>query len=142
MHRYLVVANQTLHSERLAAKIRECLAAGPCAFHVLVPATHPRHQMVWTEGGDRAIAHRRLEEALVRLGELGAEADGEVGDERPVDAIGDVLRRHQFDEILLVTFPPGVSRWLGQDLPHRVQRAFGVPVTHLVASAPVLHGAG
>jgi hypothetical protein len=28
--------------------------------------------------------------------------------------------------------PPGASRWLKQDLPHRVERSFSVPVTHVV----------
>ena len=39
MRRYLVVANQTLGGEHLLDKVRECVAAGPCHFHVLVPAS-------------------------------------------------------------------------------------------------------
>ncbi|MCA1691447.1 MAG: hypothetical protein LC733_04290 [Actinobacteria bacterium] len=138
MRRFLVVANQTLASERLAEKLRQCLAAGPCSFHVLVPATHSRHQLVWSEGADRAIAQRRLTEALERLRAQGVEADGEVGDERPVDAIADVLNRGPVDEIIVVTLPPGISRWLRQDLPHRARRVFDGPVTHVVAEAPSL----
>ena len=139
MHRYLVVANQTLGSERLTDTVRERLADGPCAFHLVVPATHVGHHLVWTEGGDRAVAAQRLAEGLERFRALGAEVDGEVGDARPVDAIADALRRAAYDEIILVTFPPGVSRWLRQDLPSRVQRAFSPPMTHLVAAAPALH---
>ncbi|MGI8685870.1 MAG: hypothetical protein ACR2MO_12440 [Acidimicrobiales bacterium] len=44
-----------------------------------------------------------------------------------------MLERPPFDEILLFTHPPGVSRWLHQDLPHRAQRQFAIPVTHVVA---------
>ena len=40
MRRYLVVANRTLGGGHLLAKVRECLAAGPSEFHVLVPASH------------------------------------------------------------------------------------------------------
>ena len=40
-----------------------------------------------------------------------------------------------FDEIILSTLPPGVSRWLKQDLPHRVERDFNLPVTHVIATA-------
>lgn len=141
MRQYLVVANQTLGSERLAAKLAACLTAGPCRFHVLVPATHARHELVWTEGSDRVKAAGRLRDALERIGALGVDVDGEVGDANPVDAIRDVLLRDRFDEVILVTFPPGISRWLRQDLPHRVERAFGIPVTHLVAPAPVLRRA-
>ena len=139
MRRYLVVANQTLFTKQLEDKLGACLAAGPCRFHVLVPATHPRDHLVWTEGKDRAIAHRRLSQALDRLRTIGAEAEGEVGDASPFEAIADVLRRHEtYDEIIISTHPPGVSRWLGQDLPHRAMRAFAVPITHVVAETRTL----
>jgi hypothetical protein len=138
-----VVANQTLFTKRLEDKLGQCLAAGPCRFHVLVPATHVRDQLVWTEGNDRAVASRRLAEALVRLHERGADADGEVGDASPFEAIADVLLRDDtYDEIILSTYPPGVSRWIGQDLPHRAMRAFAVPVTHVVAEPETLRTAG
>jgi cell pole-organizing protein PopZ len=132
MRRYLVVANQTLGGEPLAEKVHACLAAGPSRFHILVPATQPQDHAVWTEGEARAIASRRLEQALERLRELGAQADGEVGDEVPLQAIADAVRGQTFDEIILSTLPPGLSRWLRQDLPHRVERTFDVTVTHVV----------
>ena len=54
MRRYLVVANRTLGGAHLTAKVHECVAAGPCQFHVLVPASHNTKDFTWTEGGDRA----------------------------------------------------------------------------------------
>ncbi|MGH2655963.1 MAG: hypothetical protein ACRDIZ_04600 [Actinomycetota bacterium] len=132
MRRYLVVANQTLGGEHLAEKVRACLAAGPSEFHIVVPATQPQEHAVWTEGEARAIAAQRLERALARFRDLGAEAEGEIGDEAPLQAIADAVRERNFDEIILSTFPPGLSRWLRQDLPHRVERTFDVTVTHLV----------
>jgi hypothetical protein len=132
MRRYLVVANQTLGGEHLTARIRECLTAGPSAFHVVVPATPPREHLTWSDDEARDIAQRRLEAALTRFRELGAEADGEVGDADPVQAIGDALREAHFDEIILSTLPPGPSRWLRRDIPHRVQASFDLPVTHLI----------
>ena len=137
MRRYLVVANQTLLSDPLVAKIGECLAAGPCRFHVVVPATHVAEHLVWTEGHDRAVASRRLSEALERYRSIGADVDGEVGDASAIDAIGDALRNEEpFDQLILSSLPPGVSRWLRQDLPHRIERAFHLPVS-LVVSTPV-----
>lgn len=156
--RYLVVANQTLGGEQLLAEIQKRTAAGPSRFYVLVPAT-PIDQYRWppplgvpaTAGGgifaepppaeaadDRqaqAHAQARLGEELNRLRKAGAEADGEVGDPDPLRAIRDVLGRERFDEIILATLPPGVSRWLGMDLPHRVQRSVDLPVTHVVSEA-------
>lgn len=131
MARYLVVANQTLAAEHLTAKVRECMAAGPCSFHIVVPATHAREQLNWTEGAARVIAQRRLEAALARFAELGAEADGEVGDQSPMLAIRDAMREQEYDGIILSTLPPGPSRWLKQDLPHRVERTFGMNVVHV-----------
>jgi hypothetical protein len=133
MRSYLVSANQTLGGEHLTTKVRECLAAGPCRFHVVVPATPPQQHVVWTEGEARAIAQRRLERALAQFRDLGADANGEVGDANPLLAIADALRRQPFDEIILSTLPPGLSRWLKLDLPHRVESHFRLPVTHVIA---------
>jgi hypothetical protein len=132
MRRYLVVANQTLGGEHLLEEVRGCLADDACRFHIVVPATEPKDHVVTSEGEARALAQERLDRALERFRELGADADGEIGDERPMDAIRDALRGREFDGIVLSTLPPGISRWLGQDLPHRVEREFGLPVRHVV----------
>jgi nucleotide-binding universal stress UspA family protein len=131
--RYLVVANQTLAGKHLLDRVRECLSEGTCTFHVVVPATSPSEHAVWTEGEANAHAQERLDAALKAFRELGADADGEVGDPSPLEAIRDTLRDREFDGIILSTFPPGISRWLRQDLPHRVEKAFDLPVTHVVA---------
>ncbi len=57
-------------------------------------------------------------------------------------AIHDAVALDGFDEIIVSTLPPGLSRWLRQALLHRVRRAFSLPVTHLVAEPPALHQAG
>ncbi len=133
MRRYLVVANQTLLGGPLLARVQQCLAAGPCQFHLVVPASHALGRAVWTEGRDRTAAAERLREGLERFRALGADVVGEVGDAHPVDAIRDVmLHAPQFDEIILSTLPPGVSRWLRQDLPHRIERAFELPMSLVV----------
>jgi len=133
MRRYLVVANQTLLAERLLAEIRGRLAAGPCQFHLVVPATHAKDHMVWTEGHDWVLAQRRLTVALEHFRAEGVDIDGEVGDASALDAVGDVLRREPpFDEVLLSTLPPGLSRWINQDLPHRIERTFHLPLTIVV----------
>ena len=132
VHRYLVVANQTLGGELLLAKIRELARAGPSAFYVVVPATPPSDH-VWTEEEAAKLATSRLESALERMARLGLEADGEVGDGSPVLAIEDAIRdRGPFEAIVLSTLPPGLSRWLRLDLPHRVESAFGLRVIHVI----------
>jgi len=136
MRRYLVVANQTLLGDPLLGRIRECLAAGPCQFHLVVPATHAPGRSLQTESRDRAFAQKRLEEGLERFRALGADVEGEVGDARPMDAIRDaMLHAPPFDEIILSTLPPGLSRWLHQDLPRRIYRTFELPMSTVTARA-------
>jgi hypothetical protein len=133
MRSYLVVANQTLVGEHLITKVRECMAAGPCRFHVVVPATPPSDH-AWTEGEARALAESRLNAALARFREMGAEADGAVGDQNPLLAIADALRGERFDEIILSTLPTGASRWLKLDLPRRAADRFRLPLTHVIGA--------
>lgn len=135
MRRYLVVANQTLLGDPLLARVTACLAAGPCQFHVVVPASHAPGPAWQTEGRDRAFAAKRLEEGLERFRAVGAEVTGEVADGRPMDAIRDaMLHAPPFDEIIVSTLPPGLSRWLRADLPHRIGRTFGLPVSTVTAA--------
>src|SRR5687767_9861397 len=106
VHRYLVVANQTLGGEPLFARIRELARAGPSAFYVVVPATPPKDH-VWTEEEATEIARSRLDSALERKAALGLEADGEVGDGSPMLAVEDAIRdQGAFDAIVLPTLPP------------------------------------
>lgn len=133
MRRYLVVANQTLDSQQLRDRILAAMATEPCGFHLVVPASHPSG--AWTEGEAHALAARRLETALAGFRAIGADVTGEVGDPSPVRAIADVLLEEAFDEIFLSTLPPGPSRWLRQDVVHRVQRTCAIPCTHIVAEA-------
>jgi GABA permease len=133
MRRYLVVANQTLMSEELRAAVRERLGAPPCRFHVVVPATPSKDQLFWTEGTALRIARDRLEQALAWMHAEGAITTGSIGDADPVLAVLDALPRDQFDEIIVSTLPPGRSRWIRQDLPHRLARRTELPVRHVVA---------
>ncbi len=132
MARYLIVANQTLCADQLMDRIRELCSGGPCSFHVVVPATNTKDHAFHTEGAAHAVAERRLEAALERFRAVGAEAEGEVGDASPFLSVRDCLIADgSYDGVILSTLPPGVSRWLKQDLPHRLERTFGIPVTHL-----------
>lgn len=142
MRRILVIANQTLGGDHLARRVQALLREGPCLFHVLVPASPPLHR-AWTEGEALAAARERLEATLERFSALGATVDGELGDPSdgtPIPAIRGVLEREHFDLIILSTLPPGVSRWLGMDLPHRVSRLTDTPVEHVIAEREPVGG--
>lgn len=132
MRSILIVANQTAGGSHLRDIIRQRVAEGPCRFTLLVPSTAP-HDHLWTDQEADDLAHRRLNEALKKLGELEIDLKGVVGDGNVILAINDLLLLESFDEIILSTLPPGMSRWIRQDLPHRVSRRFAIPLTHIVA---------
>ena len=136
MRRFLVVGNQTLASREFRATVLERLAGEPCRFHVVVPATPPHDHFVWSEGEVVASARTRLEETLAWMHAQGALTTGEVGDAHPLLAVTDALSHDDYDEIILSTLPPGISRWVRQDLVHRVARHTDTPVCHVVASVP------
>jgi len=129
MRSYLVVGNQTLDSPELAAAIEERLTPEPATFHIVVPATPIHRGLTWDEDEARALAQERLDAALERLGAAGATVTGEIGHHDPIEATEDALRGREIDEVLLSTLPPGISRWLGQDVPTRLKGSIMVPVT-------------
>ena len=152
MSRVLVVANQTLGGSDLLQSIRDRMTQGPCEFTLLVPATAHAHRESTMDSINRLAtaplpeavrgaaeadydhARSQLEIGIEQLQRLGAKVDGNVGDPNPVKAIQDALSRRKYDEIILSTLPSGVSRWLGQDLPHKVTRKFKGPVMVVTAS--------
>ena len=136
MAAYLIVANQTLASPTLAAAIEERLGRGPASFHVVVPATPIGNGLTWDEDRTRSAAEERLAAIVQHLCDVGAaDATGEIGVSDPIDAAHDALMTHPADEVILSTLPPGISRWLGQDVPSRMKGALGVPVAVVTAKA-------
>jgi nucleotide-binding universal stress UspA family protein len=146
MRRYLVVANQTLGGEQFTAKLAECMSAGPCRFYLVAPVTNTEASDRWFTGGlegvlpgayriARVLADGRLRNELDRLREAGAEADGEVVDPLPLEAIRKIASREDADEVIVSTLPRRLSRWMAMDLPHRIRRATKLPVTHITGPA-------
>jgi hypothetical protein len=135
MYRILVVANETLEDAHLLEEVQRKAeqAGGEVAVHLVVPAAHGHG--TWTEGGAKAAAQHRLDDAMVLFKELHVEVTGEVGDPSPVLAISDALLVRPYDEIVLSTLPKGVSRWLKQDAVSRIQRNHpSIPLTHVAAT--------
>ena len=130
VHRYLVVANHTLGGPQLIDAIRYRMSRGPAEFWVLAPATPTTHLVndfnalssafpvdpdlvpsaadVQTRDQGIAEAQSNLDTELQRLRQLGATADGAVGDPDPMKAIETTLAQRGVDEILLSTLPPGI----------------------------------
>jgi hypothetical protein len=132
MRRYLVVAHRTLGGAHLLEHVQSLREQGPCRFFLLVPVEHPAGH--WTDEEVEHTATLRLQEGLDLFHDAGIIADGAIGDANPVYAITSLLLKDEgFDEIILSTLPPGPSRWLKLDVPSRVAKECGLPVTHVVA---------
>jgi hypothetical protein len=52
-----------------------------------------------------------------------------------MEAVSDVLASTEVDEVLISTLPAGISKWLGLDLPKRIERRFHLPVRQVTAKA-------
>ncbi len=131
--RILVVANETVGGSMLVEEIHR--RAEGVDEHVLVvsPALNsPLKHWVSDEDGARAEAAERLQRSLVRLRALGVNAEGEVGDADPLQAIEDALRTFGADEIIISTHPEGRSHWLERGVVDAARERFSPPITHVV----------
>jgi hypothetical protein len=147
LHTVLIVANQTIGSAELTAAVTQRIASG-ARFHLLVPVppTPPSAISVGLAAVEsaatafmvlpdlRALAEERLESGLEWLRALGADATGEVGMIDTVAAVVAVVERDQVEEIIVSTLPSRISKWLRQDLPHKIEKNVTVPVTVVTAS--------
>ncbi len=164
MGRCLIVANQTLGGTALDAAVEDCIKRAVRRFYVLVPMTRVAHEATaWTGGfalaeypshevaravmdeaerrheaevaEARERARLRLEQMIDKIRSAGGRAEGEVGDDDPVEATRAVLERQgTFDEIIVSTLPAGLSRWVKMDVPHRIARLTDLPATTIEAA--------
>jgi hypothetical protein len=131
--RILVVANETVGGETLCEEIHR--RAEGVDEHVLVvsPALNsPLKHWVSDEDGARAAAAERLQNSLVKFRAMGVNAEGEVGDADPLQAIEDALRTFGADEIIISTHPEGRSHWLERGVVEAARERFSPRVTHVV----------
>ncbi len=128
--RVLVVAHKTAATQPLLDAVRTRAAKGPAVFTLLVPnAAHGLHRVVDAEDQDSGEAQQVLDQAIPKLSEAaGGPVEGLVGDPDPSAAVEDAVNLRGFDEIIVSTLSPKVSRWLKLDLPSKVSGT-GLPVT-------------
>ena len=149
VRRYLVIANKTLSSPDLANAISERQAAGPCEFHLVVPATSDAARWASVAAGSdpvdglaadanlvmqqleeaQAEAAARLEAHVAAMREMGIDVTSEIGSSDPYTAARTAMDRSSFDEIIVSTLPAGISKWLRMDLESRLRRSTHLPVT-------------
>jgi len=133
--RVLVVAHKTAATQPLLDAVQERAQRGSARFTLLVPrATHGLHKVVDPEDQDAGETQSVINHALPLLSEAaGTQVEALVGDADPGAAIQDAINLHGFDEVIISTLSPRVSRWLKLDLPSKVT-GLGLPVTTVTPS--------
>lgn len=132
-HRVLVVANETVGGPELLSELRAHAAGNRLRVLVVCPALNsPLRHWASDEDDARAAAQGRLENSLVSMRSAGLEAQGEIGDGDPLQAIEDALRTFRPDELIISTHPPGRSHWLERGVVDKARERFELPVTHVV----------
>ncbi len=141
-HRVLVMANQTVDSDELLDELREIGADSAVRYFVVVPASPIETGTAATHGpldvleATQQAARARLQYTLSTLRSENLDADGELGDYRPLRALADAVDTFQPDQIVIATLPPEDSVWHRFDVVDRARTEHSdIPVTHVVARA-------
>ena len=145
-HRVLVLANQTVDSDELLDELRrigadrdgEVLGGGSgqsrrhrCRGHARTARRLGRPP--------RRPRTARLDATLTALRSENLDAEGELGDYRPLRALDHAVAQFGPDQIVISTLPPEFSVWHRFDVVDRARAQFKVPVTHVVAKSVVVN---
>lgn len=125
----LVIANRTIDANEIRDAIVSRAGSGPLEVTLVAPVLSGAGSM----RARRIATAQRLDAAVKRLSEAGVKVEAIVGDADPIVAVQDAWDPRRFDEVIVVTPPTGVPRWMPADLAHRVERLTGALVTHIVA---------
>jgi GABA permease len=123
----LVLANRTVLSDELLARVRKRAAQGKAGFLIVAPQG---------DDEDHEDADRRLRRALTELRSEGINAHGQIVHPDPYTAAMHVLTDEAIDEIIVSTFPGERSGWLRRDLVQRLRKDTKLPVDHVVSAVP------
>jgi len=139
----LVVAHQTAATPALLDAVQARARSGPATFHLVVPRQPHGSKLFDARDAKDDEANQVLAQALPKLTEAAGETvKGSLGDPEPLSAIQDAVNLGHYDEIIISTLPPLISRWLKLDVVSKA-RDLGLPVTHVEgaeAQAPVSVG--
>lgn len=145
--RVLVLANETVDASELVEELRQLDHDGRASYFVCVPANPvdtgqaDRKGPVYVWDATIAAARERLENALDALRSHGLEADGALGDYRPLRALADFVREFEPDHLVICTMPATRSAWLRYDVVERARTTYDLPVTHVVSHSSVVESA-
>ncbi|HYX94457.1 MAG TPA: amino acid permease [Geodermatophilus sp.] len=140
-HRVLVLANETADSVELLDELRRLGADSATSYYVVVPASPVETGAAATHGpldvaeATQQAAEARLQYTLSALRSENLEADGALGDYRPLRALANGVETFHPDQIVIATLPPEYSVWHRFEVVDRARAEYStLPVTHVVAT--------
>jgi GABA permease len=141
--RVLVLGNETIAAPELLAALRALDAERKAEYYVCVPANpvdtgqaeHKGAVFIWE--ATQEAAQRRLDYTLRALRTDGLQADGALGDYRPLRALADAVAQFHPDRLVICTLPLDRSTWLRYDVVDRARTSYDIPIMHVIAHLPV-----
>jgi hypothetical protein len=130
----VVVLDDEVRGPELSEQLARSLGSNPGRVIVVAPAITDSALKSNLGDVDEAIpaARERLEQSLAALREAGIEAEGEVGDSDPIQAISDEIVKFDPGRIIVVGHPRGEEPYEEKGLLERAERDFDIPVTELL----------
>ncbi len=139
--RVLVMANQTVNGTELLDELRRIDRDNDARYFVIVPANpidtgqaeHKGAVYMWEATTEAAQA--RLDQTLTTLRAENLQADGKIGDYRPLRALAQAVAEFDPDRLVICTLPEDQSAWLRYDVVDRARETYDIPVTHVIAES-------
>ena len=132
MTRLLILTCDGLVPDELVQTVAERAIEGPVEARLLLPVAPVPDAWTWDEDATRSEMLARLDVAIDKLRRTGARVEGTVGCDRdPMVCVNWAMEREPFDEVIVASTRPSRAHLLRMDLPTRIRRAFGVPVTRV-----------
>ena len=126
----LVLANETANSGELLDELRRIGADTAAKYFVVVPASPIETGVAATHGpldlaeATQQAAQQRLDYTLTTLRSDNLDADGALGDYRPLRALANAVDTFHPDQIVIATLPPEYSVWHRFDVVDRARAEY------------------
>jgi hypothetical protein len=125
----IAVGEAADHPDDLPPGVRELIGSAD-AIQVVSPRLPGRLQWLMSDT-DKATekADERLHTVLGQLDDLGAQAQGRVGSDDPLEAFGDAIRAFSPDHLLIGLRRRDRTGWQERGLLDAIQEQFAIPMT-------------
>lgn len=137
--RVLVLANETVEGAELLDELRRIDRAGKAEYFICVPASpietgqamHSGAVYIWERTAE--AAQGRLDRTLEVMRAENLDAQGALGDFRPLRALDDAVASFAPDQIVICSLPEDRSAWLRYDVVDRAREKYStLPIAHVI----------